>query len=88
MAFFEAIRQLKQELNNKVLICFLTFLVYYQASKELKTKPTQVAVKQLMSFGIKPDILFARSEHPISKELKKKIANMTSVYQKNIIFHL
>lgn len=85
MAFFEAIRQLKQELNNKVLICFLTFLVYYQASKELKTKPTQVAVKQLMSFGIKPDILFARSEHPISKELKKKIANMTSVYQKNII---
>ena len=85
MAFFEAIRQLKQELNNKVLICFLTFLVYYQASKELKTKPTQVAVKQLMSFGIKPDILFARSEHLISKELKKKIANMTSVYQKNII---
>ncbi len=85
LPFLEAVRQIKQENENNVLICFLTYLVYYQASKELKSKPTQVAVKQLMSYGIKPDLLFARAEHNVTKSLKLKLANLISINQKNII---
>jgi len=83
--FLEAVRQVKQEKEDNVMICLVSYLVYYKATNELKTKPTQVAVKQLMSSGIKPDVLFARSEHPVNKELKNKLSLYSNLKSSNII---
>ena len=85
LPFLEAVRQIKQEDEKNVMVCFLSYLVYYQASKELKSKPTQVAIKQLMSYGIKPDLLFARAEHEVSKNLKSKLSKLISINVDNII---
>lgn len=82
--FFESIRQMKLN-GDKIMICIATYIVYYKITKELKTKPTQVAVKQLMSCGLQPDMLFARSEYKLTNELKKKIALYTNIPVKNII---
>ena len=83
--FLEAVRQVKKELKKKCLICLVTFLVYYKASKELKTKPSQVAIKQLMQAGIQPDILFTRSEYDFGDKIKKKLSLYSNVSFKNII---
>ena len=84
-AFMETIRQIKHEKPNDVIVCLLSYLVYYQASKELKSKPTQVALRQLMSTGLKADIIFLRSEHEINESVKKKIALYGNVKKENII---
>ncbi len=84
-SFLEAIRQIKQEKENDVCICFVSYLVYYKASKELKTKPTQVALKQLMSVGIQPDVMFLRSEYDIDKKTKEKVALYANLKVNNII---
>ena len=83
--FLEAIRQLGQEKKNNVMICLVTLLVYYKATKELKTKPTQVAIRELMSYGIKPDLLFARAEYEIDSKVKEKISLYSNVSKENII---
>ena len=73
--FLEAIRQVKKEVGrNDVLYIHVTLVPYIAAAGELKTKPTQHSVKELRSIGIQPDILVCRTEHPISKEMKEKLA--------------
>ena len=84
--FLEAIRQLKKKLGSEnVMICVVTYIIYYRESKELKTKPTQTAIKQFMQSGIQPDVLFARTEYPLDQKIKKKLALHTNIYETNII---
>lgn len=73
--FLEAIRQVKKEVGkNDVLYIHVTLLPYIAAAGELKTKPTQHSVKELRGIGIHPDILVCRTEKPIEKSMKEKIA--------------
>lgn len=85
-AFFETIRQIKQEnAPEDVMICFLSYLVYYEASKELKTKPTQIGLRQLLSIGLQADTIFLRSEHLIDDEVKRKICLYGNIKPHDII---
>ena len=75
LPFLEAIRQVKKEVGrNDALYIHVTLLPYISAAGELKTKPTQHSVKELRAIGIQPDILVCRTEKPISKDMKEKIA--------------
>ena len=75
LPFLEAIRQVKKEVgDNDTLYIHVTLLPYISAAGELKTKPTQHSVKELRAIGIQPDILVCRTEKPISKDMKEKIA--------------
>ena len=75
LPFLEAIRQVKKEGGrNNSLYIHVTLLPYISAAGELKTKPTQHSVKELRAIGIQPDILVCRTEQPISKDMKEKIA--------------
>ncbi len=86
LPFFEAIRQFSQEKkSNSCIFVHLTLLPFLTSSGELKTKPTQHSVKELRSIGISPDILVCRSEVPIPKKEKEKIALFCNVDEKNII---
>ena len=89
LAFIEAIRQigLEQEKEN-VLYIHVTLLPYISGSNELKSKPTQHSVKELQSFGIKPDILVCRSEQEITDEMKEKIALFCNVKKECVIQNL
>ena len=75
--FLEAIRQLRWELGKNAV--HLTYVPYLHAAGELKTKPTQSSVKQLQSQGIQPDILVLRTEHHLSDDMRKKVANFCNV---------
>ena len=78
--FLEAIRQVKKDVGrNDALYIHVTLVPYINAAGELKTKPTQHSVKQLRSIGITPDILVCRSEKPISKEMRQKMAMFCDV---------
>ena len=78
--YLEAIRQLRYELGDgNTLAAHLTLVPYLSAAGELKTKPTQHSVKTLLSHGLQPDILVCRSERPLDKELKLKIARFCNV---------
>jgi CTP synthase len=80
LPYIEAVRQLKWELGNEnCLVVHLTLIPYLKAAKELKTKPTQHSVKMLSENGINPDILVCRTEEPLYKELKRKIALFCNV---------
>ncbi len=79
LPYIEAVRQLKWELGHDCTVVHLTLLPYLATSGELKTKPTQHSVKMLLEYGVQPDILVCRSEHKISKDLKKKIALFCNV---------
>jgi CTP synthase len=83
MAFYEALRQLRNE--EETLFIHLTYLVYYSSSKELKTKPTQNALKALMSCGIIPDILVCRSEYPIQESIIRKLSLYSNIPYSRII---
>lgn len=75
LPFLEAIRQLKSDLGREsVLYIHVTLIPYLQKSGELKTKPTQHSVKELRSIGIQPDIIVCRTEWPLSREIKEKVA--------------
>ena len=77
--FLEAIRQLRWELGKNAVNVHLTYVPYLHAAGELKTKPTQSSVKQLQSQGIQPDILVLRTEHHLSDDMRKKVANFCNV---------
>jgi len=78
--FLEAIRQFRQEIGrDNALFIHLTLVPYIAAAGELKTKPTQHSVRDLMQIGIQPDILVCRSEQPIGAEIKRKIAGFCNV---------
>jgi CTP synthase len=79
LPYIEAVRQLKWELGDDCTVIHLTLLPYLATSGELKTKPTQHSVKLLLEYGIQPDILVCRSEHPINKEIRRKIALFCNV---------
>ncbi len=89
LAFIEAIRQVGLEkAREDVLYIHVTLLPYISGSNELKSKPTQHSVKELQSFGIKPDILVCRSEMEISDEIRVKLALFCNVRPENVIPNL
>ena len=80
LPFLEAIRQFRQEIGrDNALFIHLTLVPYIAAAGELKTKPTQHSVRDLMEIGIQPDILICRSEQPLVAEIKRKIALFCNV---------
>ncbi len=84
--FLEAIRQIRYEVGREnVMYIHVTLLPYLTKAGELKTKPTQHSVKELLSIGIQPDILVCRSEKEISMDLKAKIALFCNVEKQNVI---
>ena len=75
LPFLEALRQLRHELGREnTLFVHVTLVPWIAAALELKTKPTQLSVKELRAIGIQPDILLCRSERPIPQDMKEKIA--------------
>jgi CTP synthase len=80
LPFVEAIRQMRFDLGqNNTLYVHLTLVPYIKAAGELKTKPTQHSVQKLREIGVQPDLLLCRSEQPIPREVKQKIALFTNV---------
>jgi CTP synthase len=80
LPYIEAVRQLKWDLgHNNTLFIHLTLVPYLSASGELKTKPTQHSVKELLENGIQPDILVLRTEHELSEDIRKKVALFCNV---------
>jgi CTP synthase len=80
LPFLETIRQFRQEVGREnAIFIHLTLIPYIAAAGELKTKPTQHSVRELMEIGIQPDILICRTEYPLPDELKRKIALFTNV---------
>ena len=86
LPFLEAIRQFKSDVGKEnVIYIHLTLVPYIKAAGEVKTKPTQHSVKELSSIGIQPDILLCRTEVPLSKEIKAKIAHFCNVETEAVI---
>jgi CTP synthase len=85
LPYIEAVRQLKWEMGNNCLVVHLTLIPYLKAAKELKTKPTQHSVKLMSEHGLSPDVLVCRTEEPLYKDLKKKIALFCNVTQDAVI---
>ncbi len=80
LPFLEAIRQFRQEIGrDNGLFIHLTLVPFIAATQELKTKPTQHSVRELMEIGIQPDILICRAEHAIPEEMRRKIALFCNV---------
>ncbi len=77
--FLEAIRQLKWELGTDAVCIHLTYVPYLRAADELKTKPTQHSVKEMLSYGIQPDILILRTEKHLSDQMRMKVAGFCNV---------
>ena len=86
LPFMEAIRQMRQELGREhTLFVHVTLVPFIAAAQELKTKPTQHSVKELLSIGIQPDILLCRVDRFLSKEIKSKIALFCNVEEEAVI---
>ena len=86
LPFIEAIRQMRQELGREnTLFVHTTLVPFIAAAGELKTKPTQHSVKELLSVGIQPDILLCRTDRFLSKEIKSKIALFCNVEEEAVI---
>jgi len=86
LPFFEAIRQLGQELDpGQAAFVHLTLLPYIPSAGEMKTKPTQHSVKELRSIGIQPNIILCRCDRPIPEEEKKKIALFCNVRESAVV---
>ncbi len=86
LPFIEAVRQARWDLGpSNFLSIHLTLIPYLKAAKELKTKPTQHSVKQLLEAGIQPDILVCRTEYHLPAEVKKKLALFCNVQINNVI---
>ena len=79
LPYVEALRQLKWSKGKDCLTIHLTLLPYLGTTGELKTKPTQHSVKELLSLGVQPDVLVCRTEHPMQKGMKEKIALFCNV---------
>ncbi len=87
--FLEAIRQVGRELGREnCLYIHVTLIPYLSKGKEMKTKPTQHSVKELLSIGIQPDIIVCRTERPISQDMKDKLALFCNVDEDCIIENL
>ena len=86
LPFIESVRQLRYQLGyqNTVLV-HLTLIPYMAASGELKTKPTQHSVKELLSYGLQPDVLVLRSEHVLSDDIRRKVALFCNVTPEAVV---
>ena len=86
LPFMEAIRQMRQELGREnTMFVHVTLVPFIAAAQELKTKPTQHSVKELLSIGIQPDILLCRTDRFLSKDIKSKIALFCNVEEQAVI---
>src|SRR6187455_2537295 len=86
LPFLEAIRQMRKDVGRaNVLYVHVTLLPALAATGELKTKPTQHSVKELRGIGIQPDVIVLRSDHPVSDEIREKIALFTDVASEAVI---
>jgi len=86
LPYLESLRQMRWELGaDNCLVIHLTLIPYLKAAKELKTKPTQHSVKELLMTGIQPDILVCRTEQPINMEIKRKLALFCNVDVASVI---
>ena len=86
LPFMEAIRQMRQELGREhTLFVHVTLVPFIAAAQELKTKPTQHSVKELLSIGIQPDILLCRTDRFLAKDIKSKIALFCNVPDEAVI---
>ncbi len=86
LPFFEAIRQLGNELpGNSAIYIHLTLMPYISSAGELKTKPTQHSVKELRSIGIQPDILLCRTDREIPREERRKLGLFCNVRESAVI---
>jgi CTP synthase len=86
LPFLEAIRQMRQELGREhTLFMHVTLVPFIAAAQELKTKPTQHSVKELLSIGIQPDILLCRTDRFLSKDIKSKIALFCNVEEEAVV---
>lgn len=87
--FLEAIRQFQHEMGREnAILIQVTLIPYLKASGEMKTKPTQMSVKQLQSMGIWPDILVCRSDYPIDEKMKEKIGLFCNVKKEHVLQNL
>ncbi|MBP6811574.1 MAG: CTP synthase [Saprospiraceae bacterium] len=86
LPYVESVRQLRWELGKEhSLAIHLTLVPYLNAAKELKTKPTQHSVKELLSLGVQPDILACRTEHPLGLDIRRKLAQFCNVETSSVI---
>ncbi len=86
LPFVEAVRQLQWEMPEEdCLVVHLTLIPYLRAAKELKTKPTQHSVRLLSQEGVRPDVIVCRTEHPLTEDIKRKIALFCNVKPNAVI---
>ena len=87
--FLEAIRQFQHDIGHEnAILIHVTLIPYLKASGEMKTKSTQASVKELQGMGIWPDIIVCRSEHPLDKGIKDKIALFCNVPSSHVLQNL
>lgn len=86
LPFLEAIRQMRQELGrDNTVFVHVTLIPWIAAAQELKTKPTQHSVKEMLSIGIQPDILLCRADREVPHEMREKIADFCNVEQAGVV---
>ncbi|HWB31771.1 MAG TPA: CTP synthase [Acidobacteriaceae bacterium] len=86
LPFLEAIRQMRQDLGrDNTVFVHVTLIPWIAAAQELKTKPTQHSVKEMLSIGIQPDILLCRSDRAVPRDMRSKIALFCNVEEKAVI---
>lgn len=86
LPYIEAVRQMRNELGKQNgIVIHLTLIPYLNAARELKTKPTQHSVKELLTYGIQPDILVCRTEHTLSDDIREKLALFCNVHKNCVI---
>jgi CTP synthase len=86
LPFLEAIRQMRQDLGrDNTVFVHVTLIPWIAAAQELKTKPTQHSVKEMLSIGIQPDILLCRTDRPVPREMRQKIALFCNVEEAAVI---
>ncbi len=86
LPYLEALRQFKLDIGHEnTAVVHLTLLPYLSAAKELKTKPSQHSVKELLMAGIQPDVLVCRTEKPLTDEIRAKLALFCNLRPENVI---
>ncbi|MBR1769794.1 MAG: CTP synthase [Bacteroidales bacterium] len=85
LPFVEAVRQLKREFGRQALVIHLTYVPYLAAAGELKTKPTQNSVKNMLSIGVQPDIIVCRCEKNLTESVRAKISLFCNVDKECVI---
>ncbi len=87
--FLEAIRQFRTDVGHEnAALIHVTLIPYLKASGEMKTKPTQASVRELQGMGIRPDVVMCRTEHPMTDEVRSKIALFCNVSKERVLQNL